>query len=118
MFRNFGHLASSSARGEQRRALKESFKKGPNSHLPQKAETTSLVQTVSRGSVSASDTPVKGTLRRAQVPEGTSVDASLGVEGTPSDSVPHDYLLEENRRDITGSESAIERVSVSAPEVT
>ena len=61
---------------------------------------------------------MKGTLRRAQVPEGTPLDASLEVEGTTSDSVPHDYLLEENRRDITGSESAIERVSVSAPEVT
>ena len=35
MFRNFEHLANSSARGQQSRALEESFEKGANSHLPE-----------------------------------------------------------------------------------
>ena len=36
MFRNFEHLENSSAREQQSRALEESFKKGANSHLPEK----------------------------------------------------------------------------------
>ena len=32
----FEDLVNSSSRGQQRIALKESFKKGPNSHLPEK----------------------------------------------------------------------------------
>ena len=119
VFSNFEHLWKIHLQENSKAELsKRALKKVRIVTCPRKAETTSLVQTVPRGSVSASDTPVKGTLQRARVPEGTLMDASLGVEGTPSDSVPHYYLLGENRRDITGSESAIETVSVSELEVT
>ena len=57
--------------------------------------------------------PAKGALRRAPVLERVSRDASLGVEVIPRDRGAHDHLLEENRRDITGSESARESVSVN-----
>ena len=75
-------------------------------------EITNTVQRAPRRCASAWETSVEGTLRRAPVPDQTSRDTSLRVEGTLRDRVAHDHLLEQNERAITISESARASASV------
>ena len=75
-------------------------------------EIPNPVKRAPRRCASACETSVEGTLRRAPVPARASRDTSLRVEGTLRDRMAHDYMLEQNEKDITISESARESASV------